>query len=204
MADHPAAGRRRRESRLHRPQRVMEPRLDRALRPAGAVRHVRQRQVGEVVQHDDHPLVGIEERHRSHDLVPLQDAAERIGLGDRLGDRVERDEAHAAATTQAVAADVDQDAVEPGLEAVGVAQGPGRPPGAKERLLGRVLGLDLVAQEQAGQPIGAVQLSCRQATEAIRGIGAGVARGFPFMSKTRTDGLSPIQTIGGQPFWRPA
>ena len=179
----------------------MEPRFDRALGPASPLSHGGQRQVGEVMQHDDDPLVGIEERHRSHYLVTLQDTAKRIGLRDGLRDRVERDEAHAAATAQAVAADVDQDPIEPGLEAIGIAQGPGRPPGTDQSFLGRILGVALIAKEEAGQPIGAIQLSRRQAAEAIRGIEASVARGFPFMNVTRADGLSPIQTIGGpEPF----
>ena len=157
------------------------------------------------MQHDDYPLIGVEEGHRSHYLVPLQDAAERVDLGDRLGHPVERDEAHTPPPTQTVPTDVDQDAVEPSLEAIGFAQGARCPPGANERLLGRILRVGLIAEEEAGQPIGAIELSCRQTAEAVRGIGAGVARGFPFMSETRTNGLSPIQTIGGpDPFSWPA
>jgi len=164
--------------------------------------HSGQRQVGEVVQHDDYPLVRIKERHRPNRLVPLQDAPEWIGLRDRLGDRVEWDEAHSAAAAEAVATDVDQDPIEPGLEAIGIAQRPGGAPGAQERLLGRVLRLELVTKDESRQPVGAIELSCRQAAEAVRGIGAGVARASPFMSETRADGLSPIQTIDGpERFW---
>ena len=48
-----------------------------------------------------------------------------------------------------------------------------RGPGPQERLLGRVLGLGGVAQEQAGQPIGAIELADRQRPEACLGRLAG-------------------------------
>jgi hypothetical protein len=105
----------------------MQAGLDGADRPAEPYGHRLEGQVRPLVEDHDNPFVGAQGGHRPAGLVAVEDRLEGIGLVGRarmaaiigLGlDRNERDPGPAA---QAIAADVDQDPVEPGLEAGGVA-----------------------------------------------------------------------------------
>ena len=60
-----------------------------------------------------------------------------------------------------------QHLVKPRVEPFGVAQGPDVAPGGDERLLGRILGLTLVAEDQAGDGVEPAGRDARQLTERV-------------------------------------
>ena len=70
-------------------------------------------------------------------------------------------------STRLAIAGVDQQAVEPGVEAVGIAQAGDVRPGGDERLLGRILGLRLVAEDQPGDDVEPADRDARQLSERI-------------------------------------
>jgi hypothetical protein len=55
--------------------------------------------------------------------------------------------------TQPFVADIDEDAVEPGPEALGISQPRPAPPGEQQGLLRRILGLGRVTQEVRGEAV---------------------------------------------------
>src|SRR5262245_8119971 len=58
---------------------------------------------------------------------------------------------------KAVATRIDEDPSEPRVELVGVAEAGEVPPGSDERVVGCILGLLCVAEDQAGEAIGRIQ-----------------------------------------------
>lgn len=144
----------------------METRLDGAERPADPLRDRSERQVRPVVQHHDSPLVIGQDGHRPDGLVAVEELAE--GVSDAAWwNRVKRDEADAASPPEAVATDVDEDAIEPRLESGRIAEGRCRLPGTQQGVLHGVLGLSPIGQEEARQAIGAVKLASRLLQEAL-------------------------------------
>src|SRR5712691_11469305 len=100
---------------------------------------------------NDHDLqVGIEGSHRSNGLVSVKKTLEWVVSRAHGRGVVERDLANLAATPELIAADIDEDPIEPGLETGGVAQETGRSPGPQQRLLCRVLRFLPIAEDQAG------------------------------------------------------
>lgn len=144
------------EARLNGPDRPAEPLGDRS-----------ESQVRPVMEHDDGPLVRIKGREPAQGFIPFQHRPERVTGLDEPGRPVERDEADPATTPEAVAADVDEDPIEPRPEPGWVAERPERSPGANECVLGGVLRIVPVAEDEASQPVGAVELAPGGAQEAL-------------------------------------
>jgi hypothetical protein len=91
-----------------------------------------------VVEDDDRPLLGLEPSERPIELVPVSD---RAGV---IADRsIELQRAHllgpAALLSTQVRAGVHDEAIEPGVEPIGITQRGKLLPRANERLLHRVL-----------------------------------------------------------------
>ena len=155
----------------------MEPRLDGPDRPTEPLGHRDQCEVRPVVQHDDDPLVRVERSQSSEDLVAIQDRAKGIAGLDDPDCPIKRDEADPAAPPESIATDVDEDPVKPRTEPVRIAQGSERSPGAEESILGSVLGVVGVAENQASEPIGAVELASGCPQEAfLRGRAARIGQ----------------------------
>lgn len=150
----------------------MQPRLDGPDRPADALSDGVQSEIGPVVEDDDLPVVLVERGHRPEDLIAVEERPEWIPTRAAGFAIVERDQPNLASAAKAIAADVDEDPVEPGLEPGRIAQGGRSTPGAQQRILGRVLRLVLIAEDQAGQSIGAVKLPIGQPKELVRGVGS--------------------------------
>ena len=104
------------------------------------------------MQDQDHPLVVAERPHRSEQLIVGVDLAEWVVDDDGPSGAIKGHEADLAAAAEPIPADVDQDPIEPGVETRRVAQCRRRAPGQDQRILGGVLGLGLIAEDQAGQP----------------------------------------------------
>jgi len=98
-------------------------------------------------------MIVVQRRHRTEDLIPLDKISERIPDRRERAGIVHGDEPNQSATAQPITADVDEDPIEPGLEAGGVAQRGSRPPGAQQGVLGRVFSLLSVAKHQPGKSI---------------------------------------------------
>src|SRR5471032_1890285 len=96
--------------------------LHRAQGQAQARPDLVQGQVSPVVQDDDLAAFSAHPLHRAEDRVALDERPEWIAAGGLLRGSLEVDEADPAAPAHPVATDVDQDPVEPGLEAGRVAQ----------------------------------------------------------------------------------
>jgi hypothetical protein len=71
---------------------------------------------------------------------------------------------------QPVAAAVDDDAPEPSLETVSVAQVAEAAPGRDRGVVDGVLGLDPIVEDHGRQPIGAVEVPVDEATEGVGSI----------------------------------
>jgi hypothetical protein len=99
----------------------METRLDRTDWPPDALCHPVQRQVCPVMQQDHDPNVVCQHRHRPDDLIAIEDPSERVAGAFGGCSVVHRDQPDPAPLPQAIATDVDEDAIEPCLEASGVA-----------------------------------------------------------------------------------
>ncbi len=129
----------------------MEPRLDRPDRDAERRRDVGQRHPEVVVQDDDRPSAGVETAQGRVDELAV---GERAGHVDDVGhvDRVELDLDDAPAS---MAGDVETgihgEAMEPGVEPIGVTQTPEVAPGSDQCLLDRVAGQLRVPEDEAGR-----------------------------------------------------
>ena len=120
-----------------------------------------------VVEHDHGPLVGIEALESALELIPVEQAEVGVGLGCLQGVDVELEGATPAVSACLAMARVDEQSVEPGLEAVGIAEAVDVAPGGHERLLGRVLGRGLVTQDQPGDDEEPADRDARQLCERV-------------------------------------
>ena len=119
------------------------------------------------MEDDDDPLVRLEHVQQPEHLVSVEDRAERITGVDELGGPIERDETDPAPPAESIAAEVDEDPVEPWTEAVGIPERADRSPCPDQRILGGVLGLVRISKQEAGKSVGAVQLAPGEAQEAL-------------------------------------
>ena len=93
----------------------------------------------------------------------------------------------AAFTAGLYVAGVDDEAVEPGIEAFGVAKGRQVAPGAEQRLLGRVLGAMRVAEDPVGERIAAIDVLVASAPNASWS---------PVLPAPRDPALHPSRNLG--------
>jgi hypothetical protein len=101
-----------------------------------------------VEDHDD-PLVRLEKIQQPERLVPIENLAERIaGVGESVGS-IERDETDPTPAAESIAAEVDEDPVEPWTEAVCVPEQTDRSPRPDQCVLGHVLGLVRITASRA-------------------------------------------------------
>ena len=119
---------------------------------------------------------------RNDDLVVWRERGQPISRTSRRAfDRAGRPSARATSVemsvvcqrdvrSQAVAADVDEDPIEPGLEPGWIAQRRPPAPGLDERVVRRVLRLDRVAEDGARQTIGGVKMLVGEAQEGGRAL----------------------------------
>jgi hypothetical protein len=131
---------------MERLNRVVEPGFDRPEPLAGLFGDLLERELGEVAQDDDHSLVGWQPVHGSAEGIGFSAALGPV-LGLRLGHAVHRQEPDATPAAQPVATDVDHDPLEPGIEAIRVAEAGEALPGDQRGILDRILGLDLAAKQ---------------------------------------------------------
>lgn len=130
-------------------------------------RDLRERIPQVVVQDHDRPLLRSEPSKGLVKLVPSDDTTGHIGTAGRIGWDDPDARRPAALTASLGIAGVDDQAVEPGVEAFGIAQARQVPPGAEECLLGRVLRPVRVAQDPERKGVAAVDVRGSQGGECL-------------------------------------
>src|SRR5262245_44250137 len=155
------------ELSAHRLQASVQARLDRAYGAIKPDSDRLQREVRPEMEDQDHPLVVTEGAQRAEQLVVGKHLREWVGGGYRVGGAVEGHQADLAATPQPIAADVDQDPVEPCVETGRVAQRGSGAPGPDQRILRGVLGFSVIAEDQAGQPERPIQATVGEFQNAL-------------------------------------
>src|SRR6266498_2762919 len=106
---------------MHAHEGAMQARLDCAWSHAEAFRHGRERQVGPEMEDDDLALARRELAQEMERLIAVEQVAEWV-RDPQAGIGFEFDELDPSAAAEAIAAGVDEDPVEPGLESIDVAQ----------------------------------------------------------------------------------
>jgi hypothetical protein len=130
-----------------------------------SVGDVIDRQVRPETKHDGDAQVDVQSVDGRQEVAFADQSV--VGIGRRLvgGLRIDRNEPDDSAPSQAIATDVDQDPVEPRLEARRILERPNLVPRSNEGVVGRVLSVVEAAEDQAGETVGAVELDVRESGE---------------------------------------
>jgi hypothetical protein len=108
------------------------------------------------VEDHDQALVRRETASEAQDLVMVEEGPERIRHRPVVV-RLELDEPDATVSPDSVAAGIYDDPIEPGLECGRVAQRSSRLPCSDGRVVGDVLGIVGLPEDQPGESVGPVQ-----------------------------------------------
>lgn len=138
---------------------VVETRLHRPCRGTDSFRDLVDREIGVEAQNDGHPMVWAEAVERPIQCKAVIDIGVGVSGPGNVPGEVDLHRWPPAAAAQPVATGVDHDAGEPRLEAVRVVERAGSPPGGNDRVMGRVLGLDRIAEEDSGEAVCPVELA---------------------------------------------
>ena len=101
---------------------VMEPRTSRAGRYAECLGDLRRRVSEVVVEHEDRPLFGRQPTEPAFQQVPVGDREQFIGSGRSVGRQDPKVRGFTTLARRMVDADVDEEALEPRIEAVRIAE----------------------------------------------------------------------------------
>jgi hypothetical protein len=135
----------------------VQPRADGAYGCAHRARNLLNREVAVEAKDDGDALVGVEVAERALQSVTLVDLAMGVMRGSNRSRSIQIVMLSTSAPAEAIAADVDQDPPEPGVEPIGVTEPGVLAPGSDERVVGRILCLLYVAEDQPREPVGRVQ-----------------------------------------------
>ena len=135
----------------------MQSRSDRAHRRSRGTCDIVDWKVAVVAKDHGDPLIGVQDRECTLERVAVGEGRTGVMRGRRVSCSIQWVMASVALPSKSVAAGVDHDAVEPRIEPVGVAEARVIAPGSCESVMGRILGLLYVAENQAGEPIGRVE-----------------------------------------------
>jgi hypothetical protein len=153
----------------HRFERSMQARLDGSDRPPQPHGDVGEGQVRPVVESHDRSLVGIETSDDVKHFVVVEELLEGVGNGTVIVRR-QGDEANPAVSSDPIPACVDDDAIEPCLKGGRVSQRTGRLPGSESSIVGDVLGIGAMPEDQAGEPICSVEATGYEPCEPFVGL----------------------------------
>ena len=118
----------------------MQPGTDGPRRHAERLRDLVERQADIVMKHEHGPLIHVEAAEAALELIAIEQAEVRVGFGRIERGDVDLHRPSALALAGLAMAGVDQQAVQPGVEAIRIAEPPDVAPGGDERLLGSILG----------------------------------------------------------------
>lgn len=133
-------------------------------------RDLGDRQVTVVAQGHDDSVVWRQRRQGSADDIAVLRLTERVARCER---NLSRDVLclPPGCVSQAITAGVDEDPIEPLIEAPRVAQGRPLAPRLEERIVGRVLSLAGIAEDDSGKAIGGVEVAIGQEREGPTPLG---------------------------------
>ena len=129
--------------------------------------HLVEPQSDVVVQDEDRPLIDIEPGKTPLELVTIGEIEGSIRFGEFEEPDGDVQASQRPVLTRFAIARPHEHLMKPGIEPIGVAQAPDVPPGGDERLLGRILGLTLVAEDQPGDGVEPAGRDARQLTERV-------------------------------------
>ena len=135
----------------------MEARADRAYGCAHRARNLLHREVAVEAKDDGGALIGVEATERSLEAIALGDGVMGVIRGSDRSCSIQIVMSPVAGAPEAVATDVDEDSSEPGIELLGIAEAVMLPPCSDERVVGRILGLLCVAEDEPGEAVGRVE-----------------------------------------------
>ena len=154
----------------------MQPRANGAYRRSDQARNVLNGEVAIEAKNDGDAVIGAETAEGALERIALVDLAMGVMRGSRLSCASQVVVASMAPTTEGVAAGVDEDSPEPGVEPVGVAEPVVVAPRSDERVVGRIFSLLCVAENEASQPIALVEAPFEQPLEGLPPCSLGVER----------------------------
>lgn len=143
----------------------MEPRADSAYRRSDGPGDLFDVEVGVIPKDDSNALIRVEMLERSLEGVTVLDVSGGVIRGSVRSCAIQRIVASVLASPNPIAAGVGEDAAEPGVDALHVAELGEIPPGAGEGIVGRIFGLLGVAKDEAGEAIGLVEARVDQRLE---------------------------------------
>lgn len=145
----------------------METRAHGAYRRTDQARKVLDGKVAiEAKDHDD-PMIRGESAEGALEAVALIDGPMGVMRGNRLSRVSQVVVASVSPSSEAVAARVDEDPPEPGVEPLGIAEPMVVAPCSDERIVGRIFRLLCVAKDEAGKPIALVEAPFEQPLEGL-------------------------------------
>lgn len=145
----------------------MQPRAHGPYRRSDQARNVLNGEIAiEAKDHGD-AMVGAEAAEGAIEGVTLVDLAMGVMRGSRLSCASQVVVASMASAPERVAARVDEDPPEPGVEPVGIAEPVVVSPCSDERVVGRIFGLLGVSQDETGEPVALVEAAFEQPLEGL-------------------------------------
>ena len=155
-------------------QRVVEARAHRSYRRAHRASNFVHVHVAVVTKNDRDALICVEVRERPVERVAVLDGAMGVMRGSPLSCRIQLVVASVPSAADPIAARVREDATEPGIETVGIAEARELTPSAGECIVGRIFGLLRVVEDEPGQPVRLVEPGGDKLLE--RGVTRGIGR----------------------------
>jgi hypothetical protein len=135
----------------------VEARADRAYGCANRARNLLHREVAVEAKDDRGALVGIEAPERSFKPIALGDDVMGVIRGSERSRSIQIVVSSMSGAAEPVPTDVDEDSSEPGIELLGIAEAVMLPPCSDERVVGRILCLLCVAEDEPGEAVGRVE-----------------------------------------------
>ena len=174
----------------------MESRADRAYRCADRTCNFLHREVAVVAKDDGDAVIGTEGRERAAEGIAVVDAEMGVMRGSRRSCSIQIVVASDLAATEPIAAGVDEDSGEPGVEPIGIAEPAMLLPSSNERVVGRIFRLLCVSEDEASQPLGIVEACLDELLErGSASASASAASVRPALLSSPSDsGPSPVPT----------
>jgi hypothetical protein len=150
----------------------MEAGLDRSNRPTEPDGDFGEREVRPVVEDDDDAFIWRQATDEAEGFVTVEQGLERILHGAVVFGR-KLDETDPTVSSHPVSTSIYDDPIEPGLECRWVAQRSRRLPSSDCRVVGDVLGIRSVTEDQTGEPVSPVKPTGDLTGETLVGLTLG-------------------------------
>jgi hypothetical protein len=135
----------------------VEARSHRAYRCPNRPSNLLNGEVAIEAEDDGDALVGVEAAERAVKGIAVVDLAVGVMRGRRRSCSIQVVVASVAATTEPIATGIDEDAPEPGVEPIGIAEPSVIAPSSDECVVGRIFCLLCVAEDEASEPVGRIE-----------------------------------------------